>query len=490
MYGKYPYSSNHLSNGCPAFGNSAREIEQRGKLKQAPMRRDPGHEADPIEQAIEASLKPRAFIHDRECFSFVNGLEAVAAKIVELIESDPQRACTLYEAFLAGCTAKANELDDSIGMFGQFAGDVICGWIKARCAGGTDRDETAVMLLAWMDDDPFAFFHDLEKPVIEAFDRNGLAAFERRVRSRFEALAATAADPEALPGDRPEYLRRRWSGMLRAIYLAQKDREAYVALTAETGLTLEDCLALAKLDRSSGRPQEALTWIERGDELCRTDSRHWTEHIELTRLRCELLAALDRTGEALSIAWTEFEKRPSQYTYMDLMRFVDKPERSGWHAKALDAARGADLHTLIDLLIAVGETERLAALISDTADEELQEAGHFATEPAARALEDAHPELAARLWRAQGMRIVEAAKSKYYHAALANFARTKECYERAGLAAEWESTVRRVTARHYRKLGFVSSFRTVVSGSYSEEPPSFLDRAKTNWRRRYGSPTA
>jgi uncharacterized Zn finger protein len=103
------------------------------------------------------------------------------------------------------------------------------------------------------------------------------------------------------------------------------------------------------------------------------------------------------------------------------------------------------------------------------ADEALQEASHFTTEPAARALEKAQPELAARVWRAQGIRIVEAAKSKYYYAALANFARAKECYERAGLAVEWESIVRRVTARHYRKTGFISGFRAVVSGSYCAE---------------------
>jgi hypothetical protein len=51
--------------------------------------------------------------------------------------------------------------------------------------------------------------------------------------------------------------------MLGGIYLVQKDREAYVALTAETGLTPEDCLGLAKLDRSNGRPEEALTCAER-----------------------------------------------------------------------------------------------------------------------------------------------------------------------------------------------------------------------------------
>ena len=52
---------------------------------------------------------------------------------------------------------------------------------------------------------------------------------------------------------------------------------------------------------------------------------------------------------------------------------------------------------------------------SDSAPEGLS---HYATAPAAKKLEKAHPDLAARLWRAQGMRIVSAKKSKYYGAEL------------------------------------------------------------------------
>ena len=88
------------------------------------------------------------------------------------------------------------------------------------------------------------------------------------------------------------------------------------------------------------------------------------------------------------------------------------------------------------------------------------------------------------------MRIVDAGKSKYYNAALENFEHAKRCYERAGLNADWERTVRLVSDRHFRKTGFISGFRTVVSGTYPAEPPSFLDQAKDNWRKRYGSPTS
>jgi hypothetical protein len=67
---------------------------------------------DPIENEIELALSPGTFIRDRACFSFVSGLEGVAAQIDELQKTDPARAAGLYEAFLAGCQEKAEELDD------------------------------------------------------------------------------------------------------------------------------------------------------------------------------------------------------------------------------------------------------------------------------------------------------------------------------------------------------------------------------------------
>jgi hypothetical protein len=101
------------------------------------------------------ALRPREFIHDRACISFVIGLEEVAANIGKVTATEPARFVTIYEAFLARCHAKADEFDDSSGSFGQFAQDLICLWIKARQASGVDPHETAAGLLAWIDDDPY-----------------------------------------------------------------------------------------------------------------------------------------------------------------------------------------------------------------------------------------------------------------------------------------------------------------------------------------------
>ena len=205
---------------------------------------------------------------------------------------------------------------------------------------------------------------------------------------------------------------------------------------------------------------------------------------DLAQLKRDLLTKLGRGKEALDAAWADFREHPSKYTYDDLMKFVPKAERRRWHEKAIEAAKGADLHSLIELLLETKEMERLADLVRRTKDQALEGLSHYATEPAAKKLDKAHPDVAARLWRAQGMRIVNAKKSKYYDAALSNFESAKRCFERAGLAAEWVKTVSQVRAEHHRKTGFMSGFESLVAGAGPSDEPSFLERAKARWSGR------
>ena len=439
------------------------------------MKPMPRSKVDPIEREIERALHPGAFIRDGECFSFVSELGKVAATVDQMITTDPARAVELYETFLAGCHAKADELDDSSGSFGQFAQDIICGWIKARQASGADPYKTASTLLGWMDNDPYAFCYEIEKDAAAAFNKAGLAAFERQIRARFEAASE---DPSSW-----EY--RRASGILRAIYCAQRDIQAYVALSEQTGLKPEDCLTVGRI-LVTQKPGEALAWVERGRALDREMQFRSTAGYDLDKLQRELLTKLGRQDEALDAAWADFQQHPSKFTYDDLMKFVPKAGRREWHEKALNASKGADLHSLLELFIETRETERLAELVRGSTDKALEDVSHYATEPAAKRLEKNHSDLAARLWRAEGMRIVDAKKSKYYDAALSNFERARDCYQRAGLSAEWEKTVRQVCAAHYRKSGFISGFQALAAGAKRSEQPSFLERAKARWGERHG----
>ena len=122
--------------------------------------------------------------------------------------------------------------------------------------------------------------------------------------------------------------------------------------------------------------------------------------------------------------------------------------------------------------------------MDNSRDPALEGLSHFTSEPAARKLEKAHPAVAARLWRGQGFRIINAKKSKYYDAAIAYFRSAKRCFEAAGFASEWDETVRVVRADHRRKTGFLSEFDRLAVGLEETKEPSFLERAKEGWGKR------
>ena len=441
--------------------------------------------ADPIEQEIELALNPGVFIPDRACFSFTSDLDEVTAKIAKLTTSDSARAVTLYETFLAASYSKVEELDDSSGSFGQFVDELYCGWIKARQAEGANPDETASRLLTWMDDDEYGFCYHLEKDAAKVFNKANLDAFVTQIRARFDDAAKATPKTDGTLKDRPEHIRRHWGEVLRTLYAAQKNVAAYVALAEETGLTAQDCHAIATLLVGRRKPGEALAWVERGIDLDKKTPHGSMASHDLAKLKRELLTKLGRGNEALDAAWADYRQHPSKYGYDDLMKFVPKAERAKWHEKAIDAAKGADLHSAIDLLVATKEMDRLADLVRQASDHALESLSHYTTEPVAKKIEKTHTDLAARLWRAQGLRIVNAKKSKYYDAALSNFESAKRCFERAGLHAEWQKTVSQVRAYHHRKSGFMSGFERLVEGTGPSDEPSFMEQAKARWGERH-----
>jgi hypothetical protein len=429
---------------------------------------------DPVESEIEAALAPGRFIPDRTSFTFVSELEGVAPTVAKLISIEPARAVGLYESFLAGCYEKAEEVDDSSGSFGQFVSELFCGWIGARQTAGADPEVTATRLLQFIDDDPYGFSQGAETAAAKVFDKAGVAAFEKQVRARFDAAATEPAD----------YPRRHWGEVLLSLYLTRNNLTAYIALSETTGLTAKDCHAIARMLVARRKLGEALAWVERGIGFDTTRASVDLVGHDLAGLRRVLLSKLGRGGEALESAWAVYRKRPSQYTYDDLMKFVPKNERAAWHEKAMDAIEGGDLRSVIELLLETKEMERLAERVRRSQDGVLQDLSHYVTEPAAKRLEKIHPDLAARLWRAQGMRIVDAKKSKYYEAALSNFENAMRCFGQAGLTAEWAKTVNDIRSRHHRKSGFMSGFERLLAGSGPSDEPSFLERARARWSRR------
>jgi hypothetical protein len=149
----------------------------------------------------------------------------------------------------------------------------------------------------------------------------------------------------------------------------------------------------------------SLGWSGASRSASRAQAVRW-EGEDLARLKRELLTTVGRGDEAIQGARAEFCKHPSKCSYDELMKYVSQAEHATWHKKALEGARGTELRSLMQLLLDTKELGRLAALVGQSKDSALEDVSHYITEPAAQNLQKTHPSLAARLWRAQGMRII------------------------------------------------------------------------------------
>jgi uncharacterized Zn finger protein len=311
-------------------------------------------------------------------------------------------------------------------------------------------------------------------------DRKGLDALVYQIRSKFESSLTKDNNEKGFAG----YARGRWSGALRTLLAAQRNVEAYIALCEQTKLEIKDCKAIAEIYRSRRRPEEALSWLERGLKIARSNSRKSHEEYELRELKRVMLVKLGRPEDALQSAWSEFESHPSTFSYRELMRYVPDKEKTAWRQKAMEASEKGDLSSQIELWIENKESDRLVSRLRRTSDKELEDLSHYHTQPLARKLERSHPDISARMYRALCMRIVNACKSKYYDAALDNIERAKKCYAKAGLVADWQAVVVDVRKRHFRKKGFMTGFEDIVVGSPKPVEPPFLERAKARWPRK------
>ncbi|MBB5348095.1 hypothetical protein JWG42_09030 [Desulfoprunum benzoelyticum] len=433
---------------------------------------------DPFEQAIEAALSPGTFISYGAASSFVDNVQDVVDDIVKIMKSEPGRAALLLETFICACHEKADEIDDSGGDFGMLVEDLFLAWIESRQAANHDPDETAKFLLSWMEDDPYGFCHDLDRQAVKVLDKKGLEAFVGQVRVKFES--DSSRDEQRCPG----FTRRRWAGVLKTLLAGQRNVEAYKALCAQTELTAKDCLAIAEIYQSRKRPEEALTWVERGLVIARSGNQRSIEDHKLLEMERALLARIGRPGDALQSAWSEFEAYPSIFTYKELMRYVPANEKKTWHQKAMEASEKGYLAAQIELWLKEKEMDRLVSRLRRATARELEALGHSTAEPLAAKLERDHPDVSARIYCALCLRVINAGKSRYYDAALANIERAKTCYAKAGLNDDWQTVVVDVRQRHFRKKGFMAGFEAIVSGAPRNVAPPFLERVKTRWPKK------
>lgn len=442
---------------------------------------------DPIEATIERALMPGRFVEYKSSWDFVERLERVEEQISGIVKEEPTRAVGLLETFIAACYEKAEEIDDSSGLLGQFVEDLFCLWIKARQAAKDDFRETAEQLLGWMDDDNYGFCYGIERQAVKAFNKTGLKAFASVVREEWAAELAQVRKREK--GDKMASGASRFrqlSDVLLAIYIAQRDPDLYLSVAEEVGLSPRDCAAVAEIHDKRKNSAEALKWVERGLAIQKREGDEGSGSSDsLEDLQRKLLKKSGREEDALDSAWKDFEKQPSADTYRTLMKYVPRGERAKWHEKALVSVPRAGVSDAIELYVALKEWDRLAERVRKTNARALERLSHYTTEPAARKLAKPHPDAAAKLFQAMALRILAAKKSKYYDAALENLDCARGCFEKAGQEEKWKDLVGKVRDEHSRKFGFMPQFEALVSPESLPKEQAFLEKVENRKARRF-----
>jgi hypothetical protein len=201
---------------------------------------------------MEEALRPGRYICEHASFSLVSELESVAARISG---AGPERAVGLYETFIAACYEKADEVDDSSGYLGMFGGSLFARWVTARQAVSADPADTVARLLRWMARDQCGFWSHVEDDIAPALDEAGRAA----CAGHLKRLLGT--------GTEPAFIQRQIDALLGAVYIAQRDAGAYIALAERSGLTRQGLPGDGRHPGREGRPRG-------GADLDRTRPRH------------------------------------------------------------------------------------------------------------------------------------------------------------------------------------------------------------------------
>jgi hypothetical protein len=424
-----------------------------------------------LEYAIEIAIKPGDFIGHNEGWSFVSNLEKVKEQIDAVANENPLQAAELIETFIAVCYEKAEEIDDSSGSFGMFVEELFCSWVDARQKADFDPKKTIARLLSWMDDDDYGFAYQLERRVSGVLSPQGLNEFAAAIRLRFDA-----------EGEK-DYPHQQWGETLKTIYAAGCDLKSYIFICEQTELLPRDCEIIAGLLLSHGKPAEALAWVEKGLKIQEDKRMYRGSSYNLENVKRDILTKLGRSEEALEDAWQNFLNRPHEFSHKELIKYIPKRQRIEWHPRILEVINTASLDSAIALLLKLQEKEQLAQRLRKASGESIESLSHYTIEPAAEKLAGDYPDVAAKLYQAMGLRIVNAGKSKYYGAAISNFEQAKQYYEKAGLEPVWLETVENVMNNHARKYNFMPGFKRVVEGKGPSTEPSFIERAKTRWEK-------
>lgn len=421
-----------------------------------PSRRVPVEErVSKIEGDVRRQLSHGIFVPWNEVSGFVAELEPAVREIQSLENQGyPSEATQLYEFFVEQCRRKYGEVHDEVEFHWFIQGLV---WSREICRSKVEEADAVARHVAEVFEDDFLL---LDAAKLDRMSDTILDALERLIADRLRQL--NESDEGELtwsPQSRSE-ARRRYPEVLKEISRIRADSDAFADLLEQLGPTVDDCQTVAEIKAEEGELEAALEWTQRGIRLDASSGRSSFARDKLDHLRLQLLQDLERCEEAVEEAWKSFRRSSNASQYKTLLDVVPVEERDSWRERALDTMLAGGMSwAYLRICSDEGDVDRLASFVAEHSREKLQQINHKVAEPVAKALEDEQPALAAKVYAAQGLRIVDAGKSKYYDEAVDYFSGARRLWMAVGNEEAWEQFIERVDDEHSRKYKLMKLLR-------------------------------
>jgi len=282
---------------------------------------------------VDRGLRTRRFLDYGESAGWARAAQPIVAELQNAVEAAPSRSLVELLQRAVGHVVKViMHADDSDGLIGDLAGELLALHARACDAGVADPVELAAWMVRFGFDDQDFFEVD---PVryASALGEAGLAAYRAAVAAR------RGGDSFAV-----RYARER-------LAMLDRDIDALVRLLGRDLTTPYQFIRVAEAMRELGLDDEALAWAKRG--IAQTSG--W-QVSQLYDLACDVQRA--QPLEVLALRRAQHERMPSSSTYRALRTAAEALDAWPLEQEAARVTlRRADPRGFVDALLGDDEVE-------------------------------------------------------------------------------------------------------------------------------------
>jgi hypothetical protein len=249
---------------------------------------------------VDRGLRTRRFIGYRESAGWALAARPILAELEQAVDASPSRALVeLLQRAIGHVVKVIMHADDSDGLIGDLARDLLALHARACDAGVADPVKLAVWMIRFRFDDQ-DFFEPDPVRYASALGEDGLAAYREAVRSR------SGGDAFAV-----RYAHER-------LAILDGDVDALVQLLGGDLTKPHQFIRVAEAMGELGLDDETLAWSTRG--IAQTSG--W-QVAKLYDLACGVLVRRGEPLEVLALRRAQHERMPSSETYRVLRTAAD-----------------------------------------------------------------------------------------------------------------------------------------------------------------------